>query len=130
MRRRAVALVIVVGLVACACGGTSLIGSENDLAGDVDGPAVGSGQALYEANCTACHAEGGVGIEGVGKPLVGSEFVAGLSDTELVEFLVVGRDTADPLNTTGILKPPRGGNPSLTEEDLALIVEYLRSLAR
>jgi hypothetical protein len=48
----------------------------------------------------------------------------------LVEFLVVGRDTADPLNTTGILKPPRGGNPSLTEEDLALIVEYLRSLAR
>lgn len=126
MRRRAVALVMVAGLFACACGGTSLTESE----GDEDGPAAGSGEALYEANCTACHAEGGVGIEGVGKPLVGSEFVAGLSDTELVGFLVVGRDTADPLNTTGILKPPRGGNPSLTEQDLALIVEYLRSLAR
>jgi mono/diheme cytochrome c family protein len=117
---------MLAGLVAGACGGTSLTGS----AGDEDGPPAGSGEALYQANCTACHAEGGVGIEGVGKPLVGSEFVAGLSDSELVEFLVVGRDTADPLNTTGILKPPRGGNPSLTEQDLALIVEYLRSLVR
>ena len=130
MRRRAVALVMVVGLVACACGGTGLTGSEDDPAGDKNGPPAGSGEALYVANCAACHAHGGVGIEGVGLPLVGSEFVAGLSDPELVEFLVVGRDTADPLNATGILKPPRGGNPSLADEDLALIVEYLRSLGR
>lgn len=131
MRRRAVAVVIVVGLVACACGGTGPTGSEDDLAGDEDGglPA-GRGEALYEANCAACHADGGVGIEGVGLPLVGSEFVAGLSDPELVEFLIVGRDTADPLNTTGLLKPPRGGNPSLADEDPALIGEYLRSLGR
>jgi mono/diheme cytochrome c family protein len=121
---------MVVGLVACACGGTGLTGSEDDLAGDEDGLSAGSGEALYVANCAACHAHGGVGIEGVGLPLVGSEFVAELSDSDLVEFLVVGRDTADPLNTTGILKPPRGGNPSLADEDLALIGEYLRSLGR
>ncbi len=83
---------------------------------------------ILSNNCIACHAEGGVGIEGLGKPLVGSEFVAGLSDSELVEFLLVGRDTADPLNTTGYLKPPKGGNPSLTNADLALIVQHLRSL--
>jgi len=121
---------MVVGLVACACGGTSLNGSEDDPDGGDSGVPTGSGEALYEANCAACHGEGGIGIEGVGKPLVKSEFVADLSDAELVDFLIVGRDTADPLNTTGILKPPRGGNPSLTDEDLAVIVEYVRSLSR
>ncbi len=113
MRRRAVNLVVAMGLVACACGGTGPTGSEADPAGDEAGPPAKSGEALFEANCIACHAEGGVGIEGLGKPLVGSEFVAGLSDSELVEFLLVGRDTADPLNTTGFLKPPRAATRAL-----------------
>ena len=82
------------------------------------------------SSCKASCFEGGVGIDGVSKPLVGSEFAAGLSDAELLEFVIAGRDTADPLNTTGILKPPRGGNPSLTDGDLALIVTYLRTLDR
>jgi mono/diheme cytochrome c family protein len=126
---QAVAIVLAVGLLVSACGGTSQTGSQDDPESHEDAAAVG-GKELYEANCAACHAEGGVGIEGAGIPLVGSEFVASLSDSELVEFLLVGRDITDPLNTTGILKPPKGANPSLTEEDFTPIIHYLRSLGQ
>ena len=40
----------------------------------------------------------------------------------------VGRPAGDPLNDTGVDMPPRGGNPSLSDEDLAHIVAYLRTL--
>jgi cytochrome c5 len=126
---RTVALVLAVGLAISACGGTGRTGSHDDLESHEDATAVG-GEALFEENCSAFHAEGGIGIEGAGVPLVGSGFVADLSDSELVEFLLVGRDITDPLNTTGVLKPPKGSNPSLTEEDFAPIIDYLRSLGQ
>jgi disulfide bond formation protein DsbB len=31
-------------------------------------------------------------------------------------------------NTTGIAMPPKGGNPLVTDEQLQIIVAYLRSL--
>src|SRR5690606_31984637 len=34
----------------------------------------------------------------------------------------------DPANTTGMLMPPRGGNPDLTDTQVADIVTYLRGL--
>ncbi|MBL8146398.1 MAG: c-type cytochrome [Anaerolineae bacterium] len=89
---------------------------------------VAAGQRIYGGLCFACHAQGGVGITGLGKPLVNSEFVDGLTDAELVAFLEVGRQPTDPLNTTGQLMPARGGNPALTEEDLYNVTAYLRSL--
>lgn len=86
------------------------------------------GEEIFNATCIACHGAGGVGVEGLGKPLTTSTFADGLSDDELVAFLVVGRLDTDPLNTTGIAMPPRGGNPSLTDADLADVVTYLRTL--
>jgi hypothetical protein len=41
--------------------------------------------------------------------------------------MTTGRDTSDPLNTTGIPMPPRGGNPSLTDDQLRWVIAYLRS---
>lgn len=88
------------------------------------------GQELYGTICIACHGQGGVGIQGLGKDMTTSEFIAGLSDEELVEFIKVGRDPSDPLNTTGVAMPAKGGNPSLDDEDLFHIVAYIRSIQK
>ena len=86
-----------------------------------------AGQASF-TSCTACHGPAGQGIVGLGKDLTISEFVTGKTDQELVEFIKVGRDPSDPLNTTGIAMPPKGGNPALDDEDLQNIIAYIRTL--
>ena len=88
-----------------------------------------AGQALF-ASCAACHGPTGEGIPGLGKDLTSSEFVADKTDDELVNFIKVGRDPSDPLNTTGIAMPPKGGNPALSDEDLFNILAYLRSIRK
>ncbi len=89
-----------------------------------------AGQALFTGTCAACHGPAGGGIEGLGKDMTTSQFIAGQTDQELVEFIKVGRDPSDPLNTTGVGMPARGGNPALTDEDLFDIVAYIRTLQR
>ena len=93
-----------------------------------DGSSASNGQTLFSQTCTACHGEGGVGVDGLGPPLIENVFVAGLSDDELVAFLTVGRPVDHPDNTTGVAMPPKGGNVSLTTEDLEDIAAYLREL--
>jgi mono/diheme cytochrome c family protein len=87
------------------------------------------GQNIFQTNCVACHGLNGRGMPGLGKDLIDSEFVHGLTDAELLQFIIVGRDISDPLNTTGIPMPARGGNPSLTDEQINAIIAYLRSEA-
>ena len=86
------------------------------------------GQQLFVATCAACHGPAGEGVQGLGKDMTTSDFIAGLSDEELVEFIKIGRDTSDPANTTGVAMPPKGGNPTLTDEQLMDIVAYIRSI--
>jgi len=93
-----------------------------------DGSSADSGALLFSQTCAACHGQDGVGIDGLGPSLIGNEFVAGLSDEELVAFLNAGRPADHPDNTTGIAMPPKGGNVSLTTEDLEDIAAYLREL--
>jgi disulfide bond formation protein DsbB len=133
LKKRIAVVVGVVALVMAACGGgrtapTVADGGGNGGGGGGDAVAIAAGKTLYDSSCVACHAAGGVGVDGLGKPLVGSEFVAGLDDPGLIQFLTVGRDTSDPLNTSGIAMPAKGGNPSLTDDDLTNIVAYLRSI--
>jgi len=78
--------------------------------------------------CAGCHGPDGEGIPSLGKNLHSNAFLADLSDDEAVEFLKVGRLATDPLNTTGVAMPPKGGNPALTDEDLYDIVAYVRTL--
>jgi len=87
-----------------------------------------AGQTLFSQTCSACHGPAGEGIQGLGKDLTTSEFVTGQTDTDLTAFIKVGRGPTDPLNTTGIAMPPKGGNPALNDEDLQNIVAYLRTL--
>lgn len=89
---------------------------------------VEQGQALYQRTCAICHGAGADGMPGLGKGLKSNRFVAQRSETELVEFFKVGRRASDPLNETGVNMPPRGGNQALTDDDLAAIAAYLKTL--
>jgi disulfide bond formation protein DsbB len=88
------------------------------------------GEQLFAGTCAACHGPTGEGISGLGKDLTASEFVIGKADQELLDFVKVGRDPSDPLNTTGIGMPPKGGNPALDDEDLQNIISYLRTIQK
>jgi len=68
------------------------------------------------------------GIIGLGKDLTTSEFVKDKTDAELVAFIKTGRPVSDPLNTTGVEMPPKGGNSALTDQDLADAVAYIQTL--
>ena len=113
-------LLLLLATVLTACGGSA---SAKEHTGD---PA--AGEALFMNNCKSCHGADGQGLPGRGKNLVTSDFIAGLSDQELVDFLKVGRDAKDPLNTTGVRMPAMGPKRGLTDQDLYDIAAYLRTL--
>jgi len=119
-RLRPPAVVVVAVVLVAACGGAGGRGG--------GGPSVSRGKQLFAATCVTCHGLDGKGVPSLGKDLTTSEFVAGRTDDEMVEFILVGRPSTDPLNTSGIAMPPRAGNPALTDADLGDIVAYLRSI--
>jgi len=107
---------------------TSTVAADTTISRSAIGALV-RGEEVFNGTCIACHGAGGIGVDGLGMPLPTSAFVAGLTDEGLVAFLAVGRPADDPLNTTGVACPARGGNTSLTDADLAAVVAYLRSIA-
>ena len=130
------ALVVVLALAACGGGGgepAAPADSETVAEAPAGDPAmpVGDpekGKEQFNTVCIACHGEGGVGIEGLGKPFTTSEFLLTVSDAELLQFIKTGRPISDPANTTGVDMPPKGGNPALTDEQLIDIIAYVRTL--
>jgi len=63
-----------------------------------------------------------------GKNLHGDEFIRSKTNDELVKFIQTGRPAWDPANTRGVDMPPRGGDPTLSDQDIHNIVAYLRTL--
>ena len=114
-------LVAVSALVAALPGCSSEKGPQEDSA------ALEVGRTHFERLCATCHGKDGTGMPGLGRSLVANSFVRSLSDEALAEFLARGRSASDPANLTGIEMPPRGGDPSLTDHDLAAVVAYLRT---
>ncbi len=94
----------------------------------LDSARVARGEQTYQTVCSACHGFNAKGISGIGKTLIGSPFINDMNDADLVNFLKVGRDVSDPLNTTGIPMPARGGSGGLSDDDLLNVVQYIRSL--
>ena len=87
-------------------------------------------QQLYAQNCSSCHGTRAQGMPRQGANLRTSTFIAGLADDDLVTFLKQGRQPTDPRSVLNLPMPPRGGNPSLSDERLKDIVNYLRLLQR
>lgn len=123
-RGTAVLIGAVLALVLTACGGgTQPTTTSGEL---VPGNPV-AGAAVYSGTCATCHAPDLSGIDGLGNPLVDSEFIASLSEDELAAYIAVGRPSNDPANTTGISMPARGGNPTLSDQDLLDVAAYLKA---
>lgn len=132
MKRSTIAILIaVLALAVAACGG----GGESDggtaatagggvaLTGDV-----ANGEKVFAGTCSACHGADAMGIDGLGKQLAGSDFVASTSDADLANLILTGRPSSHPDNETGVDMPPKGGNPSLNDQSIADVVAYIKSL--
>jgi disulfide bond formation protein DsbB len=89
---------------------------------------IASGQMLFANSCVSCHGKDAHGMPGLGKDLVRSDFLAKLSDDDALAFVKKGRSTSDPLNTTKVDMPPKGGNPALSDDDILDVISYLRFL--
>ena len=94
----------------------------------IDLAALRRGRELFMGTCTACHGPNGEALPNLGKDLAHSEFVKKQTDSQLKMFLMLGRQTWDPLNTTGVAMPGKGGNPMITDDNLKDIVQFLRYL--
>lgn len=81
------------------------------------------GRDLFASACVACHGQDGRGVQGLGKTLVESDFVASLDDEGFREYIIAGRPNAKPMPM-----PPRAGRDDLTDDDLRAIVTYVRGL--
>jgi disulfide bond formation protein DsbB len=87
---------------------------------------VANGEKLFMGTCSACHGTDGKGLPNLGKDLTNSAFVQEKTDEELLAYTLEGRAVDDPLNTTGIAMPPKGGNPALTDAQILDIIAYIR----
>jgi disulfide bond formation protein DsbB len=127
--RKVLILFAMLALVLAACGGSD--GGGGDTPTTTSGGGTGNvveGAGIYSGTCTACHGPNAEGIDGLGLPLAPSDFVASNSEADLAAFIKVGRPTSDPANTTGVDMPPKGGNPSLDDQDLLDVSAYIQSL--
>ncbi len=126
--------ILLLLLAACGGGGNEGGSANTESQAPVEEQAVVSagdpeaGKVEYDKLCIACHGPGGEGVEGLGKPFTTSEFLRERNDEEMVAFIKVGRPVGDPLNTTGIDMPPKGGNPALADDQILDIIAYVRTL--
>lgn len=114
------AIIILSALFLAACGGSSepTYSAEDVAAGGV----------IFASTCSACHGPDAKGLPNLGKDLTTSEYVRDNDDETLLQLLIGGRPSGHELNTTGVDMPPRGGNPSLSDDDLKTVVVYMRSI--
>ncbi|HEX9722774.1 MAG TPA: cytochrome c [Vicinamibacteria bacterium] len=128
MKSFTLAMMVCITFALAACGGNQ---GEAESAPPEAALLVGNvsaGEKVFGGTCFTCHGDDATGIEGSGTNLTISEFIRSKTDAELIEYIKVGREINDPLNTTGIAMPPYGADPMLTDQDLADVVAYLRSL--
>lgn len=85
------------------------------------------GEQIYLQACAACHGVGGMGVANLGNQLRNSDFIAGNSDEQLLAMIRAGRELNDPANLSGLVMPPSGGRPDLSDDDLLAIIHYLRT---
>lgn len=103
-------------------------GAQVRVDGTISDPAtLNRGEQLYLQSCAACHGLDGLGVANLGNQLRGSEFFANNTDAQVLAVTRQGRELNDPANTSGLVMPPSGGRPDLSDEDLLAIIAYLRT---
>jgi mono/diheme cytochrome c family protein len=117
-------LAVAAALVAAGCSSDSV--SVTTTA--APGTPTAHGQQLAGQSCSSCHGQSFEGVKNLGPALADNSFIRDHTEDELVDFIKHGRTKDAQDNETGLAMPPYGGNPRLTDEDLADIVLFLRTL--
>lgn len=117
----------IYGLIAMALALTVLLGSgvTSAAAGDV-----AAGKELYKARCAQCHGEDGKANTPIAKALqppprdhTDGNYMNKLDDTHLAKVIKGG----GPAVGKSAVMPPQ---PDLTDEQVANLIAYIRSLAK
>ena len=103
---------------------TPAAGTTHDHASSAD--AIAHGEQIYLQSCAACHGLDGMGVANLGNQLRGSDFFANNTDEQLLAMIRAGRELNDPANTSGLVMPPSGGRPDLSDADILAIIQFLR----
>ena len=91
-----------------------------------DDPAMKNGLALYDAQCSACHAPNGAGIAGLLPALANAPTVQGTDATSLIRVILVGaQSVATTPAPTGAAMPAFGWK--LTDTQIANVTTYIRN---
>lgn len=81
------------------------------------------GKAVYEQTCIACHGADGKGAVPGAPDLTKKGGPLAKADAVLLENMIKGFQTPG----SPMAMPPRGGNPTLTEDDLKAVLRYMRA---
>ena len=116
---------LLVGLIVLPVAALFLVSGaitrRNASGGFASGPnisAVTDGEQLYSYACASCHS--------ANIKLIRKDFLK-QSDIDLISFVGKGRAVSDSDNLSGQPMPPNGGNPSLTPQQIATILKYMRA---
>lgn len=80
------------------------------------------GKAVYERTCVACHGSDGQGALPGMRALGGKKGSLAKPDDVLRKSILEGYQAPG----APVAMPPKGGDPSLTEQDAAAVLEYMR----
>lgn len=114
------ALFLILALSLAACGGGTSQAAAPSAAPAADAVA---GEKIFASACASCHGLKGQGVAGLSQDMTQSQLTATKTDQELLEFIQAGGVPGEPP-----VMLPKGGLPSLTDQNLADIVAYLRTL--
>ena len=81
-----------------------------------------AGEAVYNGTCTACHGPNGKGIIPGMPDLTKSGGSLSKPDDVLIGSITNGLESG----TAPLAMPAKGGNPSLSDEDIVNVLGYLR----
>ena len=123
-----ISLILGVAVLLAACGGSTNGGETTIEEPAYPAEMISEGDSLFQQTCFTCHGADGKGLPNLGKDLTTSEFVKDSTDGELLTYVLEGRAADDPLNTTGIAMPPKGGFDFLSEDDINSIIAFMRSI--
>ena len=87
---------------------------------------IADGQRLYLETCAGCHGQAGEGVAGLGNALVGTAFLQEHSASDVLAMVRAGRAADATDNASGLVMPPSGGRPDLTDADLLAIIDFLQ----
>ncbi len=107
-------------------GGEEQIASTPEVSSEGLSGAALDGQTTYLRYCAVCHGPNGEGVESLGKSFRGGKRMPTLTDEELANVIRMGLSTSNPRNVTGIEMLPNGGQPGLADEEMSMLIAYLR----